>query len=124
MRIQPSLRDSFFISWKHNVLFSMYVCINGDIIVTRVRVTRALKTLSSIFNIYTFLMCLHFSLQDAKKAYESVMAIGPRRPVTAEFLEFEKHAMERATDVYGYVWQTGAEVRNVCVFVAFMKLYS
>ena len=38
------------------------------------------------------------------------MAIGPRRPVTPEFLEFEKYAMERATDVYGYVWQTGAEV--------------
>ena len=24
MRIQPSLRDRFFISWKHNVLFSIY----------------------------------------------------------------------------------------------------
>ena len=23
MRIQPSLRDRFFISWKHNVLFSI-----------------------------------------------------------------------------------------------------
>ena len=31
MRIQPSLRDRFFISWKHNVLFSIYFILSSEI---------------------------------------------------------------------------------------------
>ena len=51
-----------------------------------------------------------FDFQEAKRAFESVMMIRPRRPVTDEFLDFEKEAMKRATDHYGYVWPEGAEV--------------
>ena len=46
----------------------------------------------------------------AKKAYESVMVILPRRPTTEEFFDFEKQAIELSAQLYGYKWPEDAEV--------------
>ena len=56
---------------------------------------------------------LFISLKEALQAYESVLAIGPLRPYTEEFLAFEKEAMQRATEVYGYVWGNNSEVERI-----------
>ena len=58
-----------------------------------------------------FYYCLP-QLQEAKKAYESVMVVTPRRPTTEEFFEFEKHAMGLSSELYDYQWPQGSEVGN------------
>ena len=53
----------------------------------------------------------HF--KEAKKAYQSVMVVRPRRPISEEYLEFEKEVMQRSLDEFGYVWQAGHQGAEV-----------
>ncbi|KAH3838481.1 hypothetical protein DPMN_111891 [Dreissena polymorpha] len=60
--------------------------------------------------------------QTARKAYESVMVIRPRRPVTAEFEHFEKEVKRRSPIEYNYTWQDGHEVSlfNIAQYDSFI----
>ncbi|XP_060585634.1 atrial natriuretic peptide receptor 1-like, partial [Ruditapes philippinarum] len=47
---------------------------------------------------------------EARLAYQSVMVIRPRRPITQEFFEFEQDVKARALTEYNYTWREGHEV--------------
>lgn len=49
-------------------------------------------------------------IQEAKEAYESLLIVRPRRPVSVEFIELEKIVMQQALVLYNYTWPEGAEV--------------
>ena len=57
--------------------------------------------------------CFNMYLQEAKKAFQAVMIIRPRRPVSAEFFILEKEVMASAWTLYNYTWAEGSEVSNI-----------
>ena len=61
--------------------------------------------------IFLFETSFILRFQVAKKAYESVMVIRPRRPTTEEFFEFEKEAMRLSSQLNDYKWPEDTEVR-------------
>ena len=53
MRIQPSLRDRFFISWKHNLLFCILYTFSSIFEKKRLKKTRKSKKEKKTMYIYT-----------------------------------------------------------------------
>ena len=43
-------------------------------------------------------------------AYQSLFVVENRRPIHAEFLEFEQRVFDMALSLYNYTWANGSEV--------------
>ena len=66
-----------------------------------------------IINTSLYFECFNVYSQEAKKAFQAVMIIRPRRPVSAEFFILEKEVMASAWTLYNYTWAGGSEVSNI-----------